>query len=153
MLWRILAVGPLVVSVSSCNDANQAELSSLKARVEQLRNEANALKSSVATDIADLNQRIDRLETLSARADPIKNPPQPSVDVDAIKRVIADCVRTVHGLQPKTAVQSIGGSPYTEFDAYYNQGSGLVVNNNRYVDQGPTYAFDKCMATKGFPLK
>jgi hypothetical protein len=63
--------------------------------------------------------------------------------------VIAECVRKVRSLetQPKGL-----GQPYAEFDAYYNQGSGRVENNNRYVDQGPTYAFNKCMAAKGVPL-
>ncbi len=78
-----------------------------------------------------------------------KNPSSSSGDAASIGKAIAECVRKVRSLeaQPKGY-----GQPYAEFDAFYNLGSGRVENNNRYVDQGPTYAFNKCMASKGVPL-
>lgn len=153
MSWWVLAVGPLVLLVSSCGDDNQAELANLKNQVEQSRKEARDLKASMGTEVASLKERLDRLEAQPVKTEPAKNPPPPaSNDTDAIKRVIADCVRKVRGLETKPASDAWSGRPYAEFDAYYNQGNGRVENNNRYVDQGPNYAFNKCMASKGVPL-
>jgi hypothetical protein len=153
MLWWVFAVVPLVLLVSGCGDNNQAETSNLKNQVEQSRKEVRDLTASIGTEVASLKERLDRLEAQPPKTEPTKNPPPPAInDADAIKRTIADCVRKVRGLETKPASDAWSGRPYAEFDAYYNQGSGRVENNNHYVDQGPNYAFNKCMASKGVPL-
>jgi hypothetical protein len=153
VLWRVLAVVPLVLFVSGCGDDNHTEISNLKNQVEQSRKEARDLKASIGTEVANLKERLDRLEAQPPQIEPTKKPPPPATnDADAIKQAIADCVRKVRGLETKPASNAWSGRPYAEFDAYYNQGNGHVENNNRYVDQGPNYAFNKCMASKGVPL-
>lgn len=153
MLRRVLAVLPLVLIVSGCGNDNQAEISKLKDQVEQSRKEARDLRASMVAEVASLKERLDRLEAQPVKTKPTEKPPLPaSNDTDAIKRVIADCVRKVRSLETKPASDAWSGRPYAEFDAYYNQGNGRVENNNRYVDQGPNYAFNKCMASKGVPL-
>jgi hypothetical protein len=42
---------------------------------------------------------------------------------------------------------------FRKFDAFYNTATGKVQNNAVYVgDQAALYQFDKCMASKGYPL-
>ena len=150
MLWRVLTLTPLVLFATACGDNDQTEIRNLRAQVELSRKEASDLKSSMSTEVANLKERIDRLEAHSAKTEPAKGPSSPSGDAAAISKVIAECVRKVRSLE--TQPKGFGGQPYAEFDAFYNPGNGQIKNSNRYVDQGPTYAFDKCMASKRVPL-
>jgi hypothetical protein len=149
MLWRTLALVPFVLIAAGCGDNNQSEIASLKAQVEQSRKETSELKASMGSEIASLRERIERLETSPAKTEPAKTPPASGSDAATITKTIAECVRKVRSLEtsPKDS-----GQPYAEFDAFYNPSNGRVEDNNRYVDRGPNYAFDKCMASKGVPL-
>ena len=149
MLRRSLALVPFVLIATGCGETNQTEIASLKAQIEQSRKETGELKASMGTEVASLKERIERLETSPAKKEPAKTSPVSSGNAATISKTIAECVGKVRSLE----TQSKGfGQPYAEFDAFYNPGSGRVENNNRYVDQGPTYAFNKCMASKGVPL-
>jgi hypothetical protein len=150
MLRRSLALLPFVLIATGCGENNQEEIASLKAQVEQSRKETSELKVSMGTEVASLKERLDRLETPRAKAEPARTSPAPSGDVATITKTITECVRNVRSLE--TQPKGFGGQPYAEFDAFYNPGNGRVENNNRYVDQGPNYAFNKCMASKGVPL-
>jgi hypothetical protein len=149
MLWQVLVITSLVLIATGCGENNQAEIAKLRAQVELSRKETSDLKSNMSTEVANLKERIERLESQPAKTEAAKNPSSLSGDAASIGKTIAECVRKVRSLetQPKGF-----GQPYAEFDAFYNPSSGRVENNNRYVDQGPTYAFNKCMASKAVPL-
>jgi hypothetical protein len=149
MLWRVLVITTLSLIATGCGDNNQAEISNLRAQVELSRKETSDLKSNISTEVKNLKERIERLEAQPTKTEAAKTLSSSSGDAAPIGNAIAECVRKVRSLetQPKGF-----GQPYAEFDAFYNPGSGRVENNNRYVDQGPTYAFNKCMASKGVPL-
>lgn len=136
---RVLALMPLALIDAGCD--NQAAVADLRTRTEAL-----------TAEVTNLKGRVEELEALTVeqgKAMAAKATSPPSPDTAMINRVLAECVRKVRSLetQPKGL-----GQPYAEFDAFYNPGSGRVENNNRYADQGPTYAFNKCMASKGVPL-
>ncbi len=131
-------------------DTNQDALNALRVQVEQSQQKAADLQRQIST----LRDRIAHLESQPTppKDEPTKHLPAPADGGNsAIKKAISACVQTVHSLETPAEAASIG-RPYAEFDAFFNQGSGRVENNNRYVDQGPTYAFNKCMASKGVPL-
>ena len=148
MLWRVMILAPLFFVAMGCND-NQAEISNLRTQVELSRKETNDLKSNISVEVTNLKSRLDHLEAQPAKTEPMKTPPPPNNDAAAISKIVAECVRKVQSLE---TLPKASGQPYAEFDAFYNPGDGMVHNNNRYVDQGPTYAFNKCMTSKGVPL-
>lgn len=66
------------------------------------------------------------------------------------KAAVQKCVEFVHQFSPAEPWMT----PYfRQFDAYYDAATGTVNNNGwRNGDIQPLYEFNKCMATKGFPL-
>jgi predicted nucleic acid-binding Zn-ribbon protein len=141
-------LAPFVLAGASCDNNNQSEVNALRAQAQQSQTEVNVLKGSVA----NLSDRIGRLEAQPQSKELPAAATQNSQggNAAAINKAIADCVRKVRSLE--TQPKDSGGQLYAEFDAFYNQGSGRVEDNNRYVDRGPNYAFNKCMSSKGVPL-
>jgi hypothetical protein len=66
-------------------------------------------------------------------------------DTAAINKVVSECVKLVHDFS--------NDSFFKRFDAYYNPGTGLIVDNRVYVGDRPAFfQFGKCMTQHGFPL-
>jgi len=159
---NIVAAAVAVVLLAGC--AREQDVEALKANAEQQKQQLAALK----TAIDQQNQRIDALDakisalTLESVAADLKSKqqgastnsgsaPLTANQVAAVQKVIAQCVQEVR------ALASPGATPlsdvYVSFDAYYNPASGRVENNNQYVSQDAVYAFNKCMAKRGWPLR
>ena len=67
-----------------------------------------------------------------------------------IGKAITHCLDVVHRFPVDNGVEQ---RFFKHFDAYYNPASGQVENNAVYNgDQAPLFQFDKCMASRGFPL-
>ena len=68
----------------------------------------------------------------------------------ALEIAIASCVKVVRESAP---TDSYAKKYWTEFDSYYNSGSGKVEDNANLNGHLPAkYAFNKCMARMGIPL-
>ena len=77
------------------------------------------------------------------------NPPKQSQEM--IEKVVKHCVDVVHQF-PATQIEE--KQFFKQFDAFYNSATGLVQNNGyRKGNIPPLYQFNKCMASRGFPLK
>ncbi|MCX7174061.1 MAG: hypothetical protein NT159_09070 [Proteobacteria bacterium] len=117
------------------------------------------------TDMADLKQRVARLEQVQQQAQQLaeqqaqqhaKQQAEQQANsinrIEAIQRTIKLCVEATRSLAQN--VEGYEKKFYTGFDAYYNLGSGTVQNNVMLNGEKPAlYAFNKCMAEKGVPLK
>ena len=127
----------------SCSKSNDKELEELKLKVVDL--ETKSISLQVQLDL--LSQKVDKpdVKTKENKVEPAK------LDVSLLKKVIHNCVQTVKQLAPENATEF--NNVYSTFDAYYNEASGRVLNNNKYVSQDAVYAFNKCMNDQGFSLK
>ncbi|MFM0687358.1 hypothetical protein PQQ77_15375 [Paraburkholderia strydomiana] len=125
--------------------ASQQEITDLKAEVASSNRAIAALKS----EIADVRAKMTNLE--AGRKGEANNDQRQSLsseEIAGLKQAVAQCVTRVRASAPAGNEQF-----YTGFDAYYNPASGRVMNNVQYNGQVPAlYAFNKCMASQGFPL-
>jgi hypothetical protein len=83
---------------------------------------------------------------------------QGNVTEGNIPKVVNHCVDVVHKARPSlTVIDTYGpaiASFYQNFAAFYNPASGLIQNNAGTVGSQPAlFAFQKCMAENGLPLK
>jgi len=72
------------------------------------------------------------------------DPPSPSPQISAVVKACVEVSRA----------QEVYKGPGWHFDAYYNAATGRVHNNidNPIAQVRFLYAFEKCMAERGFPL-
>jgi uncharacterized coiled-coil protein SlyX len=122
------------------------EIANLQAQVAERTKEIANLQAQMTI----ASNRIATLEALQlAKAVP-PTAPGPSADqVEALKKVVAECVRTVRSSTPHDELSQF----YSGFDAFYNPASGRVQNNIIYNGGLPAvYAFNKCMTDNGWPL-
>jgi hypothetical protein len=77
-------------------------------------------------------------------------PSAPAQETAAIEKAVKECVDAVHHFPADEMEKRF----FQKFDAFYNSATGRVQNNG-YLngDVPPQYQFNKCMASKGFPLK
>ncbi|HEV2545910.1 MAG TPA: hypothetical protein VGU20_01095 [Stellaceae bacterium] len=75
-----------------------------------------------------------------------------SNDAASVAKAVEYCVNIVHKTK-LSAEEAYLSSFYKDFDAFVNPASGLIENSaRRNGDQKPLFIFNKCMASRGFPL-
>ena len=125
-------------SKSKYEEQLEAQIESLKSRVTDYENQVDFLKLQI--DL--INKKLENK---------VKNENNTGLNIPLLKKTISSCVIKVRELAPPGANEM--NSVYVKFDAYFNEASGKVLNNNQYVSQDAVYAFNKCMHDSGFPLK
>ena len=146
----VLQVGVLLLTslfLSGCDKLKEIDELNGDAAISQ--QQIAELQGNILTLRAELAVVRERLQTLEAAPKKTVIPagPQPLSEeqIATVSKAISQCVQIVRGSVPTSVV-------YTRFDAYYNPVTAKVINNNQYVDQSAVYTFNKCMASKGFPL-
>jgi hypothetical protein len=131
-------------ALKSESDSEKKEIAAVKAEVEQQKQRI----AELSTQVFAMNEKL----TTKASNPPVAHgPPHMSQShVAGLQKAISLCVQAVRALAPPGATPT--SDVHITFDAYYNQGTNRVVNNNNYVDQSAVYAFNKCMAEQGWPL-
>ncbi|MDR6538866.1 hypothetical protein [Variovorax soli] len=125
------------------------QVADLESQSAKYRQELSELRS----EIAGLRVRVLVLEANSSK----QQADQPSSrqrlaedDIAKLNVVIAKCVAVARNLPPK---DEYAASFYKDFDAFYNVGTGRVQDNVIYNGGQPArFAFNKCMADRGWPL-
>jgi hypothetical protein len=138
----ILGAG-VILFITGCDDRGNEELAQLRAKVTADERRMEAMSAQIEA----LSQRVTQLQAKLPRPDAGKDQPVATNDAATLKQSISACVKNVRSLETGTT-----GGLYAGFDAYYNPGTGRVINNDQFVDQRAVYAFNKCMASKGVPL-
>jgi len=78
----------------------------------------------------------------------------PQIDTQTVERVIRHCVEVVHQsakTDPVYKTPDLSTWGFAQFDAFFNAGTGRVENNGG--NPQAIYAFNKCMAASGVPLR
>ena len=128
-------------------DFTQAEMSLVQQQVADLR--SGLVKANV--EIAAMKDKLaDRDASAKKKAERPDGPPALTQEqITQLNQVISQCVQSVRGQAPK----DYSGHFWTEFDAYYNPGTGRVVNNAIYNGSMPAlYEFNKCVTSQGWSL-
>lgn len=152
------AIAPLL---SSCDKIAQYDKAAhdneeSKREIAQLKDKVKALDDRLTLDeglIATISTPQRNASSTAAAPPPARQAPpvnaSPRIDPTEIRGAIAACVQTVHEAAPA----DFSGDFYRKFDAYYDEGSGLVKNNAQLVgDQPPKFLFEKCLSGKGYSL-
>jgi len=129
-----------------------SEVAASKQQIAEIKAEVASSKQQIADIKADLAGVRAKMAALEAgQKKETKNDDSQSLSperIAALNKAIAQCVTRVRASAPAGQEQF-----YVGFDAYYNPGNGRVMNNVRYNGEAPAlYAFNKCMASQGFPL-
>lgn len=159
--YRALVSAILVVLLTGCDqikvlDDLKGQVSDSNKRISDLVVEAaNSQRKvlDVQAQIAELQGRLAAIEapkntTRSEGSGALSNE-----QISWLRQAIEKCVMSVRALETTVSSDASGNNVYSKFDAFYNPASNRVLNNNRYVDQSPVYAFNKCMTSEGSPLK
>ena len=150
-------LGLAVFCISGCSRlerfGSQSELdAAVKMQVASLQNLNDGMSKSLSNLNTQLVLALNRISDLenARRKDAAEPQAANREQTDAIESAVSSCVKLVRESAP---AESYNKTYWTEFDAYYTPTSGKVRDNVVINGQRPAkYAFDKCMAAKGFPL-
>lgn len=151
MKFRFLIASLALLSLSGCErltaykDAPR-ELAETKAALAQLQGEFVGLRGEVVA--LRIQTKIDKEDAeKSQQTSPRRIG---AAEMPALKSVITDCVQQVRGA---AVANEFSKDFWTGFDAYYNPATDRVLDNTTMNGQLPArYAFQKCMASRGYPL-
>jgi hypothetical protein len=122
------------------------EIAALKDQVAKLQSDFQRQQSDLLA--MRIQAKIEKNEAAEAAAKS-KSGFISREQVPALKSTISECVQQVRASAPDNFSKEM----WTGFDAFYNDGAGRVQNNALFVGQQPArYAFEKCMASRGWPL-
>ena len=156
-MTKLKAVGQVAAFVitglllSGCDKLK--EIDDVKSEASANKQQLEALKAELATVRGKL-AALEDFQRLAAQQKAISDAglqPPTAQQIASLTDAVSKCVFIIRNSAPKEGWP--GADAYTSFDAYYNPGSGRVENN--VVVQGgrpALYAFNKCMAARGFPL-
>jgi hypothetical protein len=130
------------------------DVAKMKRQVEELQSNQAVTKAQfiiVRNEIDTHAVRIDALERPKAQA--ASGPGRFTQEqIAGLTKVISTCVGVARGAAP-TNTSDYEKHWWTDFDAYYNPGTGTVKDNVMYNGGAPAkYSFNKCMTSLGWPL-
>lgn len=160
----LVQAGALLVTtlfLSGCDKLKEMEelknnLATYKQQMDELNVRADIYRQQISELRIELALVREKLATVEPPKKKVVSDEGPrrftGEQIEMLKKVIAQCIEVARASAPKdTPDYSLGF--YTRFDAYYNVASGLVQNNVRLSGEMPAlYAFNKCMASQGWPL-